>query len=69
MVCLVDDFALTAAERRLFDALHRHGIRFLLLGLGAALLQGRTPPGRIGAGRPVVTIGQLPAEMQTRAWS
>jgi hypothetical protein len=36
----VDDFALTLAERRLFQALNARGIRFLLVGLGAALLEG-----------------------------
>ena len=39
-VCRVDDFALTAAERRLFEALRRREVPFLLLGLGAALLHG-----------------------------
>ena len=39
-VSLVDDFALTPAERRLFDALNRRGVRFLLLGMGAAVLEG-----------------------------
>jgi hypothetical protein len=37
---LVDDFALTSAERRLFEALDHHGVRFLLLGMAAALLEG-----------------------------
>jgi hypothetical protein len=36
----VDDFALTPAERALVDALNKRGVRFLLLGLGAALLEG-----------------------------
>jgi hypothetical protein len=38
--CHVDDFALTPAERRLFDALNRRGVRFMVIGLGAALLEG-----------------------------
>jgi hypothetical protein len=38
--CPVDDFALTPAERRLFEALDHHGVRYLLLGMGAALLEG-----------------------------
>ena len=36
----VDDFALTLAERRLFEALDHHGVRYMLLGMGAALLEG-----------------------------
>jgi len=36
----VDDFALNLAERRLFEALSRHGIRFLIIGMGAAALEG-----------------------------
>ena len=36
----MDDFALTTAERHLFEALNRRGVRFLLLGMSAALLQG-----------------------------
>jgi hypothetical protein len=36
----VDDFALTPAERALFEALMRRGVRFLVVGLGAALLEG-----------------------------
>jgi hypothetical protein len=36
----VDDFALTPAERRLFEALDRHGVRYMLLGMSAALLEG-----------------------------
>ncbi len=36
----VDDFALTPAERALFCALAQRGVRFLLVGLGAAVLQG-----------------------------
>jgi len=36
----VEDFALTPAERRLFDALAARGVRFLLVGLGAAVLEG-----------------------------
>lgn len=40
MVCPVDDFALTPAERALFDAFNRRGVRFLLLGMSAALLEG-----------------------------
>lgn len=36
----MDDFALTAAERALFVALNARGVRYLVIGLGAAVLQG-----------------------------
>lgn len=36
----MDDFALTPAERRLFETLNAHGVRYLVVGLGAAVLQG-----------------------------
>jgi hypothetical protein len=36
----VDDFALAPAERRLFEALDHHQVRFIVLGMGAALLEG-----------------------------
>lgn len=36
----MDDFALTPAERALFRALHDRGVRFLIVGLGAAVLEG-----------------------------
>jgi len=36
----VDDFALTSAERALLAALNRRGVRYLVVGLGAAVLQG-----------------------------
>jgi hypothetical protein len=36
----VDDFALTPAERALLTALNRRGVRYLVIGLGAAVLQG-----------------------------
>jgi hypothetical protein len=36
----VDDFVLTPAERALLTALDRHGVRFLLIGLAAALVEG-----------------------------
>jgi hypothetical protein len=36
----VDDFALTPAERALFAALRARGVRFLVVGLGAAVLEG-----------------------------
>jgi len=36
----VDDFALTPAERALLVALERRGIKFLIVGLGAAVLEG-----------------------------
>jgi hypothetical protein len=39
-VCPVDDFALTLAERRLFRALNERGVRHVLLGMSAALLEG-----------------------------
>jgi hypothetical protein len=36
----VDDFVLTPAERALFRALHERGVRFLVVGLSAAVLEG-----------------------------
>lgn len=36
----MDDFALTPAERRLLAALRARGVRFLVIDLGAAVLQG-----------------------------
>jgi len=36
----VDDFALTAAERALLAALSRRGVRYMVVGLSAAVLQG-----------------------------
>jgi hypothetical protein len=36
----VDDFALTPAERALFAALRARGVRFLIIGMGAAVLEG-----------------------------
>lgn len=36
----MDDFALAPAERALLEALNRHGVRFLIVGLGAAVLEG-----------------------------
>jgi len=36
----VPDFAFTDPERRLLQALHDRGIRFLIVGLGAALIEG-----------------------------
>ena len=39
-VCNVDDFALTPAERRLFAAFDAHGVRYVVIDLGAAVLQG-----------------------------
>ena len=36
----MDDFALTPAERTLLAALNAHGVRYLVVGLGAAVLQG-----------------------------
>lgn len=36
----VDDFALAPAERSLFAALTRRGVRFIVLDMGAALLEG-----------------------------
>ena len=38
--CNVDDFALTPAERELFQALDKYGVRFLVVGLSAAVLEG-----------------------------
>lgn len=40
MASLVDAFALTPAERVLLAALNRHRVRFLVVGLGAALIEG-----------------------------
>jgi hypothetical protein len=39
-VSAVDDYALTPAERLLFEALSRRGVRFLIVGMGAAVLEG-----------------------------
>lgn len=36
----MDDYAFTPAERALFAALHRRGIKFMIIGLGAAVLEG-----------------------------
>ena len=36
----MDDFALAPAERTLLDSLNRQGVRFLIVGLGAAVLEG-----------------------------
>jgi hypothetical protein len=36
----VEDFALTPAERALFDALNRRRVPFILIGMGAAVLEG-----------------------------
>jgi hypothetical protein len=36
----VDDFALTPAERALFAALRARGVKFLIIGMGAAVLEG-----------------------------
>lgn len=36
----MDDFALTPAERALFEALNRRGVPFLIIGIGAAALEG-----------------------------
>lgn len=36
----MDDFALTSAERALLLALSRRGVRYIVVGLGAAVLQG-----------------------------
>jgi hypothetical protein len=36
----VSDIVLTPAERRLLEALHALGIRFLIVGLGAAVIEG-----------------------------
>jgi hypothetical protein len=38
--CSVDDFALTPAERALLSGLNARGVRFLIVGLGAAVLEG-----------------------------
>ncbi|MDQ3487878.1 MAG: hypothetical protein M3468_09100 [Acidobacteriota bacterium] len=38
--CNVDDFALTPAERALFRALDERGVRFMVVGLSAAVLEG-----------------------------
>jgi len=36
----VEDFALTLAERALFDALNRRRVPFIVIGMGAAVLEG-----------------------------
>lgn len=36
----MDAFALTPAERRLFVALRERGVKFLIIGLGAAVIEG-----------------------------
>src|SRR5262245_34519361 len=36
----VDDFALTPAERALFRALDREAIRYVVIGMGAAMIEG-----------------------------
>lgn len=36
----MDDFALTSAERALLGALNVRGVRYLVIGLGAALIEG-----------------------------
>ena len=36
----MDDFALTPAERKLFQALQERGVRFMIVGMGAAVLEG-----------------------------
>ena len=36
----MDDFALMPAERALFVALNRRGVPFIIIGMGAAVLQG-----------------------------
>jgi hypothetical protein len=36
------DYALSAAERRLLEELNRRGVRYLVVGVGAAALQGAT---------------------------
>lgn len=36
----MEDFALTPAERALFTALNQRGVRFIIVGMGAAVLQG-----------------------------
>jgi len=36
----VDSFALTPAERALFQSLERRGIRFVIIGMGAAMIEG-----------------------------
>jgi hypothetical protein len=36
----VDDFVLTPAERALLNGLNERGVRFLIVGLGAAVLEG-----------------------------
>ncbi len=36
----MDTLGLTDAERRFLEALGRHGVRYLVVGMSAALLQG-----------------------------
>lgn len=40
--CLVSELALTEAERTLLQALRALGVRYLLVGMGAALIEGAT---------------------------
>jgi hypothetical protein len=39
-VSAVEDFAFSPAERALFEALNRRGVPFIIVGMGAAVLQG-----------------------------
>ena len=40
MASPVGDFVLTPAERTLFGALHTRGVRFIVVGMSAAVLEG-----------------------------
>ena len=45
----MDDFALTPAERAFFQALNRRSARFLVIGMGAAVLEGAPFVPKLGA--------------------
>jgi hypothetical protein len=72
----VHDFALVESERRLLQSLGVHGIRFIVVGLGAALIEGapvatldldlwleRIPPHHVGT-----VQGRRPQHVVGRGW-
>ena len=62
----VDDFALAPAERRLFDALNHHQVRFIILGMGAALLEG-APVATQDLGAELIEAADVDRRPQPRA--
>jgi hypothetical protein len=66
----VDDFALTPAERRLFSALRARGVRFLIVGLGAAVLE-RVIASKRATSRPkdLASLPALEATLRARSAS